>query len=173
MKSLPRYSGGQVAAKVIQHGRSDEDVINSEKHAAILRHANIVKILNIEQGSNLSMITMELCGTSLQDKLQESVLSRRERISFWRDIAHALQFCHNSAVIHADVKPTNILISADGRLKLTDFGSSLLIGESHISIKPRVRAYNTLIFFIYPYFYLRFSHLRQFNATNFLICNRV
>ncbi|EFN78666.1 serine/threonine-protein kinase mos isoform X2 [Harpegnathos saltator] len=131
------YKGDQVAAKVIQHRQNDDELINSEKHAAILRHANIVKILNVEQGSSLSLITMELCGTSLQDKLQETVLPRQERVSIWRDIAHALRFCHNSGVIHADVKPTNILMAADGRPKLTDFGSSLLLDELHISIKPR------------------------------------
>lgn len=129
------YKGDQVAAKIIQG--NDNEVINSEKHAAVLRHANIVKILNIEQGSSLSLITMELCGTSLQDRLQESVLSREKRVAIWRDIARALQFCHNSAVIHADVKATNILMAADDRAKLTDFGSSILIGEPHISIKPR------------------------------------
>ncbi|XP_032665191.1 serine/threonine-protein kinase mos isoform X1 [Odontomachus brunneus] len=134
------YKGDQVAAKVIQRRSNDDDddeVINSEKHAAILRHANIVKILNVERGSSLSLITMELCGTSLQDKLQNTVLAREERVSIWRDIAHALQFCHNSGVIHADVKPTNILMAVDGRPKLTDFGSSLLIDEPHISVKPR------------------------------------
>ncbi|XP_070166320.1 mos protein [Polyergus mexicanus] len=129
------YKGDQVAAKIIQ--RNDNEVINSEKHAAVLRHANIVKILNIEQGSSLSLITMELCGTSLQDRLQELVLSREKRVSIWRDIARALQFCHNSAVIHADVKATNILMAGDDRAKLTDFGSSILIGEPHVSIKPR------------------------------------
>lgn len=91
---------------------------------------------------------MELCGTSLQDRLQESVLSREKRVSIWRDIARALQFCHNSAVIHADVKATNILMAADDRAKLTDFGSSILIGEPHISIKPRVRVCNSLNVFI-------------------------
>lgn len=91
---------------------------------------------------------MELCGTSLQDRLQESVLSREKRVSIWRDIARALQFCHNSAVIHADVKATNILMAADGRAKLTDFGSSILIGEPHDSINPRVRVCNSLNVFI-------------------------
>ncbi|XP_014486180.1 PREDICTED: serine/threonine-protein kinase mos isoform X3 [Dinoponera quadriceps] len=116
------YKGDQVAAKVIQRRQNDDETISSEGHAAILRHANIVRILNVERGSSLSLITMELCGTSLQDKLQEQVLARQERVSIWRDVGHALRFCHNSGVIHADVKPTNILMTADGRPKLTDFG---------------------------------------------------
>lgn len=137
-------SGDQVAAKIIERKRNDNEIINSEKHAAVLRHANIVEILNVEQGNSLSLITMELCRTSLQDRLQESVLSKEKRVSIWRDIARALQFCHNSAVIHADVKATNILIAADGRAKLTDFGSSILIGEPQVSIQPRIHVCNSL-----------------------------
>lgn len=130
-----------MAAKVIPRKQNDDEVINSERHATILRHANIVKILNIEQGSSLSLITMELCGTSLQDRLQESALSKEERVSIWRDIASALQFCHNFGVIHADVKATNILMATNGQAKLTDFGSSILVDEPHVSIKPRVRTH--------------------------------
>ncbi|XP_029169516.1 serine/threonine-protein kinase mos isoform X2 [Nylanderia fulva] len=131
------YKGSQVAAKIIECKRNDDEIINSEKHAAALRHANIVKILKVEQGNSLSMITMELCGTSLQDRLQESVLEKEKRVSIWRDVAQALQFCHISSVIHADVSATNILMTAEDRAKLTDFGSSILIGEPHVSIKLR------------------------------------
>jgi len=135
---LLHFSGNQVAAKIIPRKQDDNEIINSERHATVLRHANIVKTLSIEQGSSLSLITMELCGTSLQDRLQESALSKEERVSIWRDIASALQFCHDSGVIHADVKATNILMAANGQAKLTDFGSSILINEPHVAIRPRV-----------------------------------
>lgn len=125
---------------MIQHKQDVCEIINSEKHAAVLHHENIVKILNIEQGNNLALITMELCGISLQDRLQEAALSREKRVSIWRDIANALQFCHNSGIIHADVKATNILVADDGQAKLTDFGSSVLIDKPHITIKTQVRA---------------------------------
>lgn len=141
-RALCVLSGEQVAAKVIRHKQNDDKVINSEKHASILRHTNIVNILNVERGSSLSLITMELYDMSLQDKLQDTILAKEERVSIWRDISHALRFCHNSGVIHADVKPTNILMAVDGRAKLTDFGSSLLIDEPHISIEPRVCTHN-------------------------------
>ncbi|XP_032665192.1 serine/threonine-protein kinase mos isoform X2 [Odontomachus brunneus] len=175
------YKGDQVAAKVIQRRSNDDDddeVINSEKHAAILRHANIVKILNVERGSSLSLITMELCGTSLQDKLQNTVLAREERVSIWRDIAHALQFCHNSGVIHADVKPTNILMAVDGRPKLTDFGYTRLCSTRgaqrkytyiccrHLLTRNRSMANavpaSTLPWITYPYHYI---HLCKRNTS--------
>ena len=130
-----------MAAKIIPRKQNDDEVINSERHATILRHTNIVKILRIEQGNSLSLITMELCGTSLKDRLQESALLKEKRVSIWKDIASALQFCHDSGVIHADVKATNILMAANGQAKLTDFGSSILVDEPdepHVSIRPRV-----------------------------------
>lgn len=44
------------------------NALQSEKHASLLRHSNIVKVLMIEQGTSLSLITMELCGITLQDR---------------------------------------------------------------------------------------------------------
>lgn len=105
------------------------NALQSEKHASLLRHSNIVKVLMIEQGTSLSLITMELCGITLQDRLDEAALSKEERISILKNITCALQFCHNAGIVHADVKPKNILISTDGQPKLTDFGSSVMIGE--------------------------------------------
>ncbi|XP_054012212.1 serine/threonine-protein kinase mos isoform X1 [Hylaeus anthracinus] len=122
------YKGNQVAAKVMQTEKCI-DVLNSEKHASSLRHSNIVKILMIEQGSSLSLITMELCGTTLQDHLNTTPLPKNKVVRILRDVTCALQFCHNAGVVHADVKPKNILMSTDGQPKLTDFGSSVLIGE--------------------------------------------
>nr|KAF7421540.1 hypothetical protein H0235_009376 [Vespula pensylvanica] len=125
------YKGNQVAAKILKKSKNSDNTINSEKHAYFLRHANIVNILSIEEGAALSLITMELCGITLQDQLEKKCLDRKERINIWRDIACALQFCHNAGVVHADVKPKNILIGNCGQPKLTDFGSSVLISNVH------------------------------------------
>lgn len=122
----------------MKKSKDSDNTVNSEKHAYLLRHANIVNILSIEEGAALSLITMELCGITLQDQLERKVLDRRERIRIWRDIACALQFCHNAGVIHADVKPKNILIGNCGQPKLTDFGSSVLISEVHNEQASRV-----------------------------------
>ncbi|XP_043248805.1 serine/threonine-protein kinase mos [Colletes gigas] len=122
------YKGDQVAAKVMETKKCIS-ALNSEKHASFLRHSNIVKILMIEEGASLSLITMELCGTTLQDHLDKAALVKNKIVRILRDITCALQFCHNAGIVHADVKPKNILMSADGQAKLTDFGSSVLIAE--------------------------------------------
>ncbi|XP_017752609.1 PREDICTED: serine/threonine-protein kinase mos [Eufriesea mexicana] len=122
------YKGDQVAAKVMQTEKCS-NVFDCEKHATFLRHSNIVKVLMIEQGVSLSLITMELCGTTLQNYLDETAITKNERVGILKNIACALQFCHSAGIVHADVKPKNILMSADGQPKLTDFGSSVLIGK--------------------------------------------
>ncbi|XP_076649195.1 proto-oncogene serine/threonine-protein kinase mos [Halictus rubicundus] len=124
------YKGDQVAAKVMQTGRCT-DALNSEKHAIFLKHSNIVKVLMIEQGASLSLITMELCGTTLQDRLDKDRLTKNKRVSILKDVTCALQFCHNAGIVHADVKPKNILMSRDDQPKLTDFGSSVSIRDSN------------------------------------------
>ncbi|XP_043287294.1 serine/threonine-protein kinase mos [Venturia canescens] len=127
------YRGDQVAAKIVRRRECSDVAVNAEKHAAFLRHSNIVKVLAIEQGAVWSLITMELCGTSLQDYLEETVLPREERLATWKAISNALLFCHRAGIIHADVKPKNVLIGKDGQAKLADFGSSVIISEPKIS----------------------------------------
>lgn len=80
---------------------------------------------------------MELCGKTLQDKLEETKLKKNERIDIWRTIASALEFCHNAGIIHGDVKPKNILVSVDDEIKLADFGSSITIKQSQKN-KPKI-----------------------------------
>ena len=130
------YKGDQVAAKVMQGGRCIS-ALNSEKRASLLRHSNIVKVLMVEEGASLSLITMELCGTTLQDCLDQAVLTKNKRASILKDVTYALQFCHSAGIVHADVKPKNILMSADGQPKLTDFGCSVLMEEPNASSEFR------------------------------------
>ncbi|NP_001295474.1 serine/threonine-protein kinase mos [Athalia rosae] len=126
------YKGDQVAAKILRRRRDSDNSVNGERHATSLRHDNIIRILGIEQGPAASMITMELCGKSLQEKLDEGPLYSKDRIEIFIAIACALRFCHCAGVVHADVKPKNILMAGDGKPKLADFGSSVLLGEVNV-----------------------------------------
>lgn len=158
MRNVLLFVGIQVAAKILQKCKDNDVIINSEKHACLLRHANIINILNIEEGAALSLITMELCGNTLQDQLEKENLDRLKRIHMLRDIACALQFCHNAGVVHADVKPRNILIGKCGRPKLTDFGSSVLMNELHTEETSCVSGRYLQVSFIFPWKYLNFSY---------------
>lgn len=120
--------GNDVAAKVLCQKTSDE-MLNAEKRAASLHHSNIVRILGCESGRTLTLVTMELCGPSLQDLIEERELKPKERVSFWSDIARALKYCHLFGIVHADVKPRNIFLSSEGKAKLGDFGNSVMIND--------------------------------------------
>lgn len=124
------YKGDKVAAKLVDRKKHGDSILKAEKHAASLVHKNIIKVLAIEIGDTLSVITMELCKNSLQEKLEKSPLAPEERLFIWKAIASALRFCHNAGIVHADVKPKNILFGVDDQPKLADFGSSVLINES-------------------------------------------
>ncbi|KAF7988695.1 hypothetical protein HCN44_001268 [Aphidius gifuensis] len=127
------YHGNPVAVKIIKRKIDNDTSVESEKNAKLLQHSNIVKVYEIDQGINCSIITMELCGKTLQDKLDESILNKIERIDTWCTITIALEFCHNAGIIHADIKPKNILISADGNIKLADFGNSISTNDIAIN----------------------------------------
>ena len=105
-----------------------------EKETAFLRHSNIVKILKVDEGPALTLITMELCGHSLQNILEEHKITRHQKIHIWKSIAKALNYCHQMGIVHADVKPKNVLMGPDNQPKLADFGSAVFRNESNTSL---------------------------------------
>ena len=132
------FIGVNVAAKVLKQNNYSKELINAEMHRVNIAHKNIVQILGYHQGPALSIIMLELCGPSLENLIEERPLSKKERISFLKDITQALTHCHNANVIHADIKPKNIFISDQNKAKLGDFGSSVIYNkssETNVSIK--------------------------------------
>ncbi|XP_058801485.1 serine/threonine-protein kinase mos-like [Phymastichus coffea] len=125
------YKGEPVAAKIIKHNYNGKNLFETEKQVAYLSHPNVVKVFKVEEGPILTLITMELCGDSLQIILDKNELSKKERIHFWKSIAKALKYCHEIGVVHADVKPKNILMGTDNQPKLADFGSAIFMNAPY------------------------------------------
>jgi tRNA A-37 threonylcarbamoyl transferase component Bud32 len=98
--------------------------------AGILTHPNIVTIHDVveDTGDGLAFIAMEYVrGTNLKLLLQgEQPLSLRFVLDIVTQVADALDYAHSNRVIHRDVKPANILITAENRVKITDFGIARL-----------------------------------------------
>lgn len=105
-----------------------------EKEAAFLKHRNIVKVLKVDEGPVSTLITMELCGTSLQNILEENFITKKQRVMIWKFIAQALKYCHEMGVVHADVKPKNVLMTVNNQPKLADFGSAVFIDKPNESV---------------------------------------
>ena len=122
---LNRY----VAIKVLKSDfRSDETFIKkflSEAQAAAgLMHPNVVNVYDVGQDRGVYYMVMELVeGITLKEYIEKKGrLSAKETISISIQMVTGIQAAHNQHIIHRDIKPQNIIISKDGKVKVTDFG---------------------------------------------------
>jgi eukaryotic-like serine/threonine-protein kinase len=93
------------------------------KAAANLTHPNIVSIYDWGQGEHTYFIVMEFVdGQTLSSMLRQGPMDATRAASIGADVAAALEFAHRRGVIHRDVKPGNVLIDNNGRVKVADFG---------------------------------------------------
>lgn len=119
----------EVAVKVLrgQFG-SDEEFVRrfrrEAQNAASLGHPNVVQIYDVGEENDLYYIVMELViGKTLKALIQQQgplPVTEAARIAI--EIADALAHAHAQRIVHRDIKPHNILIARDGRVKVTDFG---------------------------------------------------
>jgi serine/threonine protein kinase len=122
--SLDRY----VALKVL-HPAFKEDPQFLERFTrearvvARLEHPNIVQVYDFAEHEGQPYLVMKYIeGQTLKARLQRGPLTKSEAIKTIRAIGEALSYAHNQGVLHRDVKPSNILLSEEGRVFLTDFG---------------------------------------------------
>lgn len=118
-----------VAIKVLREQfASDEGFIRrfrrEAQSAASLSHHNIVSVYDVgKEGSNEYIVMEYVKGQTLKDIIRNHApLSQDQAIHIVRQIAEALKHAHANNIIHRDIKPQNILITTDGRAKVTDFG---------------------------------------------------
>ena len=119
----------KVAIKVLaERYAEDEQFVErfrrEAQSAAGLNHPNIVAIYDRGVAEGTYYIAMEyLDGPTLKDVIDErGGLEPNRAIGFATQILAALRFAHNHGVVHRDIKPHNVVVSPDGRLKVTDFG---------------------------------------------------
>ena len=117
-----------VAVKIIRRGRLSPELrrrFSEEREIlATLQHPNIAQLFDggeTEQG--LPYLIMErLQGGAITDFVADRQPSLTELLDLFLDVCEAVQFSHQSQVIHADIKPSNIIVTDDGVVKLVDFG---------------------------------------------------
>lgn len=96
---------------------------NESKAIAILSHPNIVKVLDVSFGDKIQYIVMEyIDGISLKEYIEQQRVTWQEAVYFVQQILRALQHAHDKGIVHRDIKPQNIMLLADGTIKVTDFG---------------------------------------------------
>src|SRR5271154_2585687 len=98
--------------------------------AANLSHPNIVPVFDWGESERTYFIVMEYVdGEPLSSIIRtQAPLSALQAASIASDIAKALSYAHRHGVVHRDVKPGNVLITADGQVKVTDFGIARATG---------------------------------------------
>ena len=145
-----------VAVKVLKaEFRKDKAFISKfrveAQSAAGLAHPNIVNVYDVGEENGISFIVMELVeGITLKEYIEKKGrLAVREAISIAIQVSMGLQAAHNNGIVHRDVKPQNIIISTDGKVKVTDFGiaraatsntiSSNVMGSVHYSSPEQAR----------------------------------
>ena len=92
--------------------------------AARLSHPNIVNVYDVVDEGDLHYIVMELVeGITLKSYIaKKGMLGTREAIGIALQMAQGIEAAHESGIVHRDIKPQNIIISMDGKVKVTDFG---------------------------------------------------
>ncbi len=145
-QSFMRY----VALKIIRRGMDTDDILHrfrtEQRILGSLAHANIARLLDAgatEDG--LSYLVMEYIeGVPITKYCEANDLSIPERLKLFRTVCGAVHYAHQNLVVHRDLKPGNILVSADGVPRLLDFGIAKVLnpnlpGYAMPMTRPEVR----------------------------------
>ncbi len=118
-----------VAVKILKQEFSENKNFVSKfrveaQAAAGLMHPNIVNVYDVGEEGGIHYIVMELVeGITLKKYIEKKVrLTTKEAISIAIQVAMGIEAAHNNHIIHRDIKPQNIIISKEGKVKVTDFG---------------------------------------------------
>ena len=136
----------KVAIKLMRPGLVSElDLrrFRSERQiAAAFDHPNIARLLDggTTPGGEPFFVMEHVEGEPLLDSCAERGLSVRQRLALFQDVCAAVQYAHQNLVVHRDLKPGNILVTADGAPKLLDFGIAKLLSAGTAGEAPEATA---------------------------------
>ena len=111
-------------------GRSDlrQQFTREARAISALNHPRICLLHDVGHHGSIDFLVMEYVeGEPIDVHCERRGLSARQRLSMFRTVCEAVHYAHQNLVIHCDLKPANILVSADGQPKLLDFGIAKLL----------------------------------------------
>src|SRR3990172_3572461 len=131
--------GRQIALKVLPPELAESEERRSRfqreaKAVAALNHPHIVTVHSVEEAQGVHFITMELVrGKTLSEVIPRKGLSLAKFFEIAIPLADAVAAAHEKGVLHRDLKPDNLMLSDEGRLKILDFGLAKLKPEAGVS----------------------------------------
>jgi len=125
IKFLPAYLQENELAK--------RRLIREAKAVAKLDHPNICAVYEVREESNRSFIVMQyVAGGTLGDRIKNQKLGLCEALDVCLQIVEALVEAHSRGIIHRDIKPGNVMITARGQVKVLDFGLAKVVGSAGV-----------------------------------------
>jgi RNA polymerase sigma factor (sigma-70 family) len=135
-RALHRDSRKEVAIKFLRKSlvgdnRAMSRFLSEARTVATLRHPAIVTVHGAGQtpGGGLFLMMELVHGQNLEQVRHRQTVSVTDAIRWVRDAARAVAFAHQNGIIHCDLKPSNILLDKDGRVRVTDFGLAVRVFE--------------------------------------------
>jgi eukaryotic-like serine/threonine-protein kinase len=121
-----------VAIKLLHHESDDSgrtQILHEARTSSALNHPGICTVYEVEDEADQAFIVMELVdGRPLSDLIPGDGFPYESVLGYGLQIADALAHAHARGVIHRDVKPSNVLVTAQGRIKVLDFGLAKQVG---------------------------------------------
>jgi serine/threonine protein kinase len=123
-----------VAVKVLREmspGSNNDERFKAEARTlAGLDHPNLVTVLDAGTSDRGQFLVMELVDGSTLSEHRGSRMPPERAAALGRDLASALGYVHRRGIVHRDIKPGNILLDTEGRVRLTDFGIARMLSEA-------------------------------------------
>ena len=135
-RALDERLARPVAIKLFRGDAAEE----LQRHEAEMRtlaqldHPNLVTVYDAGEANDQPYLVMQLIeGDTLADELRRGPIGPERTARYGAALADALAYVHEQGFVHRDVKPANVLIAADGRVHLADFGIARLVDSAHVT----------------------------------------